>query len=143
MQHFPILGRLRYAGDNVELTLYKLKNTAYKFAFLLLPISLPFMWLLFLRRRDVTMYDHAVFTLYSMSFMSFLFVVLAVSDYFGLDLLTVALFLLVPPVHMFAQLRGAYALGRWATLWRTAILLAVAGIVFLLFLVLVLALTIL
>lgn len=35
------------AMKNPELTIYKLKNTASKFSFLLVPISLPFLWLMF------------------------------------------------------------------------------------------------
>jgi F0F1-type ATP synthase membrane subunit b/b' len=144
LQRYPGLGRrIQLAGANFELTLYKLKNTAYKFAFLLLPISLPFIWLLFFRRRDVTMYDHAVFALYSMSFMSLLLVVMALCDYVGLSGPALALFLLAPPLHMFVQLRGAYALALWPTLWRTATLLALAAIVFLLYLALILVLTVL
>ena len=142
LQRFPSLAHLKNAGDNPDLTLYKLKNTAYKFSFLLVPISLPFMWLLFFRRRDATMYGHAVFALYSISFMSLLFVAMALIDYFGLGKASLLLFLLAP-LHMFRQLRGTYALGKWSTLWRTAVLMAVAGMVFLLYLLLILLLTVL
>jgi hypothetical protein len=44
--------------------------------------------------------------------------------------------LIVPPIHMFAQLRGTYRLGVAAAAWRTVALLGVAGTVFLVFLAL-------
>jgi hypothetical protein len=137
-----IRAAIKHAADNPELTAYKLKNTAYKFSFLLVPISLPFMWLLFFWRRRVKMYEHAVFSLYSISFMSLLFVVLAVLGAVGLEMLSAALLLLVPPLHMYAQLREAYALSGWAALWRTGALLCVTATVFLLYLALILVLTV-
>ncbi|MDB5936570.1 MAG: hypothetical protein JWQ01_3914, partial [Massilia sp.] len=57
---------IKHAIKNPEFTLYKLKNAASKFSFLLVPISLPFLWLMFFWKRGVTMYDHAVFALYSL-----------------------------------------------------------------------------
>ncbi len=34
--------------ENPALTWYKVKSASYKFAFLLVPLSLPFMWLMFI-----------------------------------------------------------------------------------------------
>jgi hypothetical protein len=45
-----------------------------------------------------------------------------------------AAMLIVPPVHMFAQLKGTYRLQAAGALWRTVALLLVAGTVFLVFL---------
>jgi hypothetical protein len=47
----------------------------------------------------------------------------------------------VPPVHMFAQLRGTYRLGIFGALWRTLALLCICGTAFVLFLLFVLAMT--
>jgi hypothetical protein len=55
---------VQHAVDNQELTFYKIKNSAYKFAFMLVPISLPFLWLLFFWKRGIKFYDHAIFMLY-------------------------------------------------------------------------------
>ena len=63
---------------------------------MLIPISLPFLWLLFLGRR-IPVYDHAVFSLYSLSFMSLLFIVVALVSAMGLGSLVAWLVLLVPP----------------------------------------------
>ena len=133
---------VKRARDNPELAMYKLKNTAYKFSFMLIPISLPFLWLMFFWRRGVTMYDHAVFSLYSLSFMS-LFALIFV----GLNSLSAPTSLMgilgcVPMIHMFMQLRETYSLGIGSTLWRTFALLIIAGTVFVLFLLMVIAITV-
>lgn len=132
---------LRRAIDNPELTLYKLKNTAYKFSFMLVPISLPFLWLMFFWRRGIAVYDHAVFVLYSLSFMSLLFIVIALLSVTRVSAAIPAMLLLVPPLHMAMQLRETYRLGLFSTLWRTLALLTVSAIVFVLFLLFIVAVT--
>lgn len=138
----PVDEALTYAAANRELTIYKLKNTGAKFSFLLVPITLPFLWLLFFRRRDIAMYDHAVFALYSLSFMSLMFSTAFVLRFVGLASLAVGLVCLVPPVHMFLQLRGTYALGWGAALWRTGALMLIAGTVFLLYMLLIMVMSV-
>jgi hypothetical protein len=137
-QTYPTLAHtLRHAAANPDLTLYKLKNSAYKFAFLLVPISLPFLWLMFFRRKDIELYDHAIFVLYSLSFMSLLFMVwLPVQSHGPGGLVALAI-----PVHLFLQLRETYALGWFATLWRTIALMVVGAIVCLCFVLLILAIS--
>jgi len=125
---------IRRQLDNPELFLYRLQNTAFKFLFMLIPISLPFLWLLFLGKRGVAVYDHAVFSLYSLSFMALLIVMCALLGRLGMAASAALLMIFVPPLHMFLQLRGTYRLGTFAALWRTAALLAVAGTAFVLFL---------
>jgi hypothetical protein len=127
-------GKLRHKLENPELLLYKLKNTAYKFSFMLIPISLPFLWLMFFWKRGVTLYDHAVFSLYSLSFMSLLFIVTVLLSMTPYDVPYATLMFIVPSVHMFLQLRGTYQLSNWGALWRTFALQASAGTAFLLFL---------
>jgi len=129
---------LRHAAANPELTLYKLKSSGSKLSFLLVPISLPFLWLLFFWRRGVTMYDHAVFALYSLSFMSLMFVAAFLLNYAGASAVLPWLICLAPPAHMYAQLRGTYALGRRQALWRTVALLCISATVFLLYLMIIL-----
>jgi hypothetical protein len=140
---FPELEKaLRHAAENPDLALYKLKNTTYKFSFLLIPISLPFVWLMFFWKRGVTMYDHAVFVLYSLCFMSLLFVVMVPLSKFDLGWLIGLLLFVAPPLHMFVQLRGTYSLGKWGALWRTCMLLMVANIVICVFILLVLMMSV-
>lgn len=133
---------LRQAAKNPQFTIYKLKIAGAKYSFLLVPISLPFLWLLFWRRRDITMYDHAVFALYSLSFMSLMFAVLFILKRVGLEAVAGVLLFCLPPIHMFLQLRGTYTLSRAAALWRTGALMLIAGIVFALYMVLILILSV-
>lgn len=113
--------RVRKALLNPDLTFYKIQQKAYKLSFLLVPLSLPFLWLLFPFRRSVTLYDHTVFALYSLSFMSLLFVTIALLAQFGgtIGQSIAGLLVFVPPIHMYVQLKGAYQLGRASALWRT------------------------
>ena len=116
--------KVHRALENPELALYKVQGVAYKFSFLLVPLSLPWLWLMFFWKRGVRMYDHAVFSLYSISFMSLLFTLASIiyaagvtdgGTYF-------ALLLVAPLVHMYAQLKGAYALSRFGAAWRMVVL---------------------
>jgi hypothetical protein len=125
----------RHATANPELLVYKMKSNAYKFSWALIPISLPFIWLLFAFRRDVGLYDHAIFAIYSLAFMSLGVVVLVLLGKVGVagwPLWTAAA--LVPPIHMYKQLKGTYRLGRFGAAWRTFALLVIVSITASLFL---------
>ncbi|MES2136435.1 MAG: DUF3667 domain-containing protein [Pseudomonadota bacterium] len=127
------------AARNPELLLYKLKTIAYKFSWALIPLSVPFLWLLFPFSRRFKLYDHTIFVTYSLCFMIFLVAVVVVLDEAGLQsLASVAFF--VPPIHMYRQLKGAYALGFWATLWRTLLLTLFALVIISLFVTLLVGL---
>ncbi|WP_035375337.1 DUF3667 domain-containing protein [Pseudoduganella violaceinigra] len=132
---------IKHAADNPELAKYKLVNAAYKYAFLLVPISLPFLWLMFFWRRGITMYDHAVFSLYSLCFMSLLLAVFTTLGHFGFGVAAGLLLVFAPPVHMYRQLRGAYALSNFGALWRTCFLLLMALIVLSIYALVVLTLS--
>jgi len=126
--------------ENPSLFAYKLQSSAYKFSWALIPISVPFVWLLFAWRRRFKLYDHIVFVTYSLSFMTLLMVVLSLLRATigeGLNNLAV---MLVPPVHMYRQLKGAYGLRVGGALWRTAALLVFAFVAALLFFALLIGL---
>jgi hypothetical protein len=110
----------RKAKANPDLLLFKLKNNGYKYSWALIPLSLPLMWLLFPFSRRWRMYDHTVFVTYSLCFVTLLVVAGSLLRLAGLPL--VGLLLLVPPVHMYRQLRGAYQLSRLSALWRAVVL---------------------
>ncbi|MFM9828083.1 MAG: DUF3667 domain-containing protein [Sphingomonas sp.] len=116
--------RINAAAAEPALFLYKLQSSAYKFSWLLIPISLPFIWLLFAFRRDVGPYDHAIFAIYSLSAMTMGVVGLSVLRAIGLPGGTVnTMLVLGPPLHMYKQLRGAYGVTRFGAAWRTVALL--------------------
>jgi len=112
------------ARANPSLLIYKLQNNAYKFSWALIPISVPFVALLFLFRRRFRMYDHTVFVTYSIAFMTLFLVALSLLRVAGISAAWIGTALgLVPPIHMYRQLRRGYELSRFSALWRTAMLL--------------------
>jgi len=117
--------------QNPDLALYKLQQTMYKFAFLLVPLSIPFVALLFLWKRGFTLYDHGVFVLYSLTFMAMLLMLMVLSATIAgwLGGIVIPLGLLAVPVHVFAQMKGAYSLSWFSALWRTIALLVFCNIV--------------
>jgi hypothetical protein len=124
--------------ENPGLMAYKLQSNSYKFSWLLIPLSLPFVWLLFFWRRSFGqrfgMYDHAVFVTYSLSFMTLFYVALVLLGGIGVGSGTLALFgVFVPLLHIYKQLKGTYGLGRFSALWRTAVLAAFILVILFLF----------
>ncbi|OYY66150.1 DUF3667 domain-containing protein [Sphingomonas sp. 28-62-11] len=126
--------RVAYALKEPKLFLYKLQSSAYKYSWALIPISIPFIWLLFPFRRDVGPYDHAIFAIYSMSAMTMGWVMLSIFKVIGLPGgMIMTIFVFGPPLHMYKQLRGTYGIGRFGALWRTVALLTfavIAGFIF-------------
>ena len=116
------------AAKNPELVAFKLKTNAYKFSWLIIPLSVPFVWLLFPFSRRFRLYDHTVFVTYSLCFMSLLVIAGLFFGAVGMSGIAGLLWLL-PPFHMYRQLKGAYGLGRAGALWRTALLTMFAMIV--------------
>jgi hypothetical protein len=136
------------ANENPALLLYKLQANAYKFSWALIPISVPFVWVLFLHRaryrREFTGYDHLVFVTYSIAFMSLALILFIALSRLGIRESVVGVaFLLVPMVHMYRHLRGAYLLRPLSALWRTSVLLLFANVALTFFVLLLLAIGVL
>lgn len=133
--------KIRRKFENPDLALYKIQQAAYKFSFLLAPLSLPFIALLFLWKRGVTLYDHVVYALYALSFASLLFVAVVFSTQHAWTSWLPGWLLMVGlPVHTYFHLKGAYALGWWSALWRTSFMLIFATIIASIFLILIIVL---
>ena len=126
---------IKKARENPGLLLYKLQANSYKFSWLLVPLSMPFVWLIFAWKRRFGLYDHAVFVTYSIAFMSLLFILATILGGIGVEagLLLVAI-ILIAPLHIYKQTKYAYGLNRFSALWRTAALLIFIFIVVALFL---------
>jgi hypothetical protein len=114
---------VEHAKQNPQLLLYKLKSSGYKYSWALIPLSLPFLWLLFPFSRRFGFYDHAVFATYSLTFMSLLTITAALLITVGVKSLLVVVGALVGAiVHIYKQLKGAYSLSRGGALIRTLVL---------------------
>lgn len=135
-QDNPLTRAFEQVQANPQLAIYKLQTNAYKFSWMLIPLSVPFVWLLFPFNRRFGGYDHTVFTTYSIAFMIALVAAASVLGYFGYSGVGLMV-LFYAPLHMYRQLRGAYTLGRWGALWRMAVLSVFAWIAIGLFAVLI------
>ena len=136
-----INGAWQKATANPDLAIYKAQSSAYKYSWLLIPLSVPFMWLLFPFSRRFHLYDHTVFVTYSLCFMLIVLAAMtAINVWLAADWLMVILALYVP-FHMHRQLRETYGLSRFGALWRTSVLAIFSMIVLTLFGIAVLALS--
>lgn len=132
------------AQENPNLLLYKLQSNAYKFSWALIPLSVPFVWLLYAWHRKYRVYDHAVFVTYSLAFMSLLVIVLTIASNLGVGTEAIAIAgTFVPPIHVYRQLRGAYGTRRrWAIL-RMFMLVMFSGFILSIFFVMLMTMGVL
>jgi hypothetical protein len=121
------------ARENPDAVSNKVQDAASKYSWMLIPLSVPFMWLLFPFRRRFNTYDHMVFVTYSLSFMMMLVIAGGIFVAVGLTSLASLLFF-VPPFHMYRHLKQSYELGRFSAIMRTMALLTFAFIAAALFL---------
>jgi hypothetical protein len=92
------------------------------------------MWLLFFWRRDIHLYDHAIFVTYSICFMMVFAMMLSIGAAMGLSAAIWGTALgIVPALHLYKQLRGAYGLSRPGALFRLFALSIMITIVLTLF----------
>ncbi|MEO7916437.1 MAG: DUF3667 domain-containing protein [Dokdonella sp.] len=122
---WPSLDRgIKSANENPNLFLYRMQTSAYKYGWLLIPISTPMVWLLFFWKRKYKAYDHLVFVTFSLTFVLLMVAVLVVAGAVGLSasIITPAA-MIIPPIHMYKQVRGAYASSWIMALIRTSILI--------------------
>jgi hypothetical protein len=119
----------RRAKANPKLLTYKLQSNAYKFSWVTIPLAVPFVWLLFLHRRRYRahgLYDHSVFATYALSFLGLFALFYMMLKLMGMYGQVALLPFLIPIVHTYFHLKGAYRLSRSSALWRTAALVAFA-----------------
>ena len=127
--------------ENPSLMIYKLQSSGYKFSWLLIPLSLPFMWLMFFWKPQFSMYDHSVFVTYSIAFMSLLFLTASVLAVLGAPgWVITTLCTAAPVIHIYKQLRYGYHLSRAGALVRTSGVLVFVSLVLMLFLAILLML---
>ena len=134
-------GAIEKWRKNPGLMLYKLQTNFYKFSWLLIPLSIPFVWLMFAWKRQYKAYDHAIFVTYSLSFMTLLTLGLTIAGISGISSEIVALAsIFIPPIHIYTHLRGTYGLSRFSAIWRLALMSVFIIVILALFLQLLLVL---
>jgi Protein of unknown function (DUF3667) len=117
----------KHAMENPQLLLYKIQSNAYKYSWMLIPISVPFVWLLFFWRREFKLFDHAVFVTYSLCFMLTLAMLAGTilahaSEGSFVFVTTILCAIFFPPIHMYRQIHRGYETTRFGALWRTFVL---------------------
>lgn len=132
---------IKKANDDPSLLLYKLQANAYKFAWALIPLSMPFLWLLYPFSRRFHMFDHFIFVTYSISFMLLWFVMLRLVSFAPDPISGLIKAFGIPFIgfHMYRQLRGAYRSSRFGAAIRTLLLLLFCSLTVMLFLLLLVA----
>ena len=130
---------LRKVATDPNAVMANVQEAASKYSWTLIPLSVPFVWLLFPFRRNLHLFDHAVFVTYSLSFMMLLILAGSLLVMAGASGVA-GMLLLVPPFHMYRQLKGAYQLRWWSALLRTVLLLLAASLVLTMFSTVMLAL---
>ena len=120
----PLLdGAVAKVTQDPALVAYQVQANSYKFSWALIPLSVPFVWLLFFWRRDLGLYDHTVFVTYSIAAMTLLTVAMMLLSKLGLPAKAMMVaFCVLAPVHIFVHLRGSYGLSKRATLVRFLLL---------------------
>jgi hypothetical protein len=134
------------ANGNPKLLAYKLQSNAYKFSWVMIPLSVPFLWLLLLHRRRYRrygLYEHTVFVTYALSFLSLFAIAYTGLKLFGMTGTVALLPFVIPIAHTFVHLKGAYDLRPFSAGWRTAALFGLAFIAAALYFLLLLALGVL
>jgi hypothetical protein len=135
----------KHAAENPQLLFYKIQSNAYKYSWALIPISVPFLWLLFFWRRKYKLFDHAVFVTYSLCFMMTFAMVGGVILTFASEgsfvfVTTILALIFFPPIHIYRQLHHAYDISRFGALWRMFVLSNFAMIALTFFTVLIVTL---
>jgi hypothetical protein len=129
------------AVKNPQLMIYKIQSNAYKFSWALIPISVPFVWLLFFWRWRFKMFDHAVFVTYSLTFMMMLTALFAVLIQFpATEAIGGLMLVFVPPIHLYRHLHHAYQTSRFGAFWRMCALSVFAMTALTLFVMFIVAL---
>lgn len=98
-----------------------LEQWSERFAILMLPVGALLLKVLFVRRRELYLFDHLIFTMHSLSFLCLLILLQLLESATLPDAAPPVI--LLGPVHLFFHLRGFYRLGLWSAGWRLAVLL--------------------
>jgi len=124
--------RIKASLNDPDLLVYKLRSAASEYSFMLVPASVPFLWLMFFWKKRVYLYDHVIFSLHSLSFMALFVTALIVALEFHVGQKISGFWpglIFIPPLHMFFHLKGTYSLGIFSAFWRTCMLSFIAVVV--------------
>ena len=93
-----------------------------------LPLATLSLSLIFVFRRKVFVFDHAIFSMHSLSFMGLLFTLIALLGMASPLRGVATLLVLAAPVHLFVHMRGYYGTSAVGTLLRMTLLFALSAL---------------
>ena len=114
--------RLTYAATHQPEFAAVLESELHSTAIVFLPLSALLLGALFAFDRRFFLFDHAIFSMHSLTFMGLLFSVISMSSLLGQLGPLGRVILLAAPTHLFFHLRGVYSTGVVGTLVRMALL---------------------
>lgn len=117
--------RLKYAVTHQQEFGATLAEWMHRIAILFLPVATLILSLIFAFRRRYLVYDHAIFSMHSLSFMGLLFSLVTLMG-LAPPLRVFGLLGFAAPVHLFAHMRGVYGTGVVGTLLRMGLLFALS-----------------
>ena len=120
--------RLAYAEAHPREFGMAVEGWLHRIAIIFLPISTLLLGLLFVTKRGVLLYDHAVFSMHSLSFMGLLYTAMTLLSLAGPVGGLAGPLVFAAPVHLFVHLRGAYRTSIAGTLVRMLLLFVMSAI---------------
>jgi hypothetical protein len=120
--------RFKAVADDPERFFNTIEQWAERFAFLLMPMSTILLSLIFVFQRRFYVFDHAIFSMHSLSAMGLLLTAVLLLDRVFGDVADFALWL--APVHLFAHMRGVYGVSWWGALIRMFVLFIASSVGF-------------
>ncbi len=120
--------RLNYTMSHQREFAVGLESWAHRAAIIFLPISTLLLAMLFVFRRRFVVFDHAIFSMHSLSFMGLLGTVLSLLGLVPVVNSVSGLLALAAPVHLFAHMRGVYSTTVAGTLIRMFLLFVFSAV---------------
>lgn len=127
MKHSGALGawagpRVAYALNHPRELGMEIQAWLHRVAIAFLPVSALILGVLFVFQRRFVLYDHAIFSMHSLSFMGLLATAATLIGMLPLMGFVGGLLLWIAPVHLFIHMRGVYVSSVLGTLIRMALL---------------------
>jgi hypothetical protein len=97
-------------------------------AVMFLPLATLLLGLIFVFRRKVFLFDHAIFSMHSLSFMGLLFTLIALVGMAPPLRGVTSVLVLAAPAHLFVHMRGYYGTSAIGTLLRMTVLFALSAL---------------
>ena len=120
--------RLAYAETHQREFAMALEGWLHRIAIIFLPISTLLLGLLFVFKRGVFLYDHAIFSMHSLSFMGLLFTTITLVSLAGPVGALAGPLVFAAPTHLFFHLRGVYRTSILGTLIRMLLLFLLSAV---------------